>query len=58
MIFTSDDTSRGSIPEGRVIDGASSEVVGLLIGQVVVVALVEDTVGIDRAGADGVNFST
>ena len=46
-----DDASRGAVSVCGVVDGPLTQVVGLLVCQVVPVALVEDAVGVDRAGA-------
>ena len=56
-VVHSDHTSGGSVPEGGVVDGSPTQVVSLLVSEVISVPVVQDSVGVDRAGADTVAVS-
>ena len=55
-VVNSHNSSRGGIPEGGVVDGSPAQVVRLLVGQIVSVAGIQDSVGEYRAGADTVDI--
>ena len=54
---TSDDATRGRVSVSSVVDGSSSQFVGLRVAEFVIVSFIEDAVGVNGAGADGKHFA-